>query len=784
MKTSPLVRHLQVRDRARFLLIVTTVSLLALLFWLSPFKPEIEAEILVRGLDPSEEVRLVPDGGRDASIEWLSQEEAAIRVIAPRDAIIKLSAGGEEFSFSLHELTIYRTKALATDRLSITMRMTEGKVVSWYSNVLGEFHAVLYDNRFVLAFLIAFSMAFVYLRGRARYRHLAPHLIIIALLTYQVLFFLNLTPTLYWDTPLSDPYVRICLLIQIMLSALLVAVWLPGRKLLARSTPDVLDLTDRIIDKYGLIILILLPLLQHFIGHVIFGYNLQPPDTRWIWLAWAERMLDEGIISWLARGSLKGLDPPMMSILWAVMYRLLGDGYLVSSLLPMFFFETAIVSTFFLAQQLFSRWVAFYAALFLALSPHFSFQSYFFATDVPSVALATLTLCLFLAALRRDSIALAATSGLCLVLTIATKLTGSYCILLIVLFYLFLGRKSMKILLITLSFLMLLPVLYLGPVLLRSGFNSAAILEPVGQLWAWMRLAMFRTGKERPVDWNSLLFQTGQPHYYMGPSNTFFYFQYLVNAIGFPLFFWGSMILITAAGAWWIGLHDQLSSVVKDKAKLILLVVWILVLLLFLSPWLMRNTRFSFLAFPAYAMLAGYGFLLFKKGTAIGAPKYSNLLLGLTVVMLLAQSLAHYYSPTVLIHGRFRDPLFRETKEASYSVHHYSGGWHIDWTGAGESHEFSGVLATDGRFVELKPFDLERADTVQISDSQDSIVIDASAGLGSDGFDVIVEGGDWVSFDLLVDGARHPESIHIYEGSIRVRETVAPGVPFTLQVEQ
>jgi hypothetical protein len=784
MKTRGLFEHWKGRNREKYFIVIALVLLLALLFCSSPFKPEIEAEILVRGLDPSQEVGVVLDEGRDASIAWLSEEEAAIRLVAPRGTMIKLSAGGEEFSFTLHELIIFKTKVLPTDKADIHLRMTRGKVVSWYANILEELHAVLYDNRFVTAFFVAFSVGFVYLRGRPRHRYLVPYWIILALLTYQVLFFMGLTPTLYWDTPLSDPYVRACLLLQIILSVVLVGAWLPGRRLLARSRPDLLDLADRVIDRYGLAILVLLPVLQHYVGHVIFGYNLQPPDARWTWLVWAERMLDEGIISWLTGGTLKGIDPPLVSLLWATMFRVLRDKYLVSALLPMLFSQVAIISTFFLARQLFDRRLGFYAALFLALSPLLWFQSYFLATDVPSVALAALTLCLFLVSLRRDSIPLAAATGVCLLVTIATKLTGLYCVFLIVLFYLFMGRKSTNVLVTTLSFLLLLPVSYLGPVFLRNGLSPTVLVEAVRQLWTWMRPAMFVTGKGRPADWNYLLFQSGRVHYYMGPSSTLFYLQYLVNAVGFPIFFWGSMILIALAEARWRGLRNHLLPVDRDKVKLLLLAVWILGLLLFLSPWLMRNTRFSYLAFPAYVILAGYGFLTFKDTASSEGSSHSNLLLLLSAVVLVTLSLAHYYNFAILVNHRYRDPLFVETTQPYYCVHRHRGGWHVCWAGAGASHHFSGVLATDGRFVDIKPFDLERADSLEISDSEDRITFDASARLGRDGFDLVLEEGSWISFDLLVEGVRYPERVHIYTGSIRVAETVPTSVPFTLWLEQ
>jgi 4-amino-4-deoxy-L-arabinose transferase-like glycosyltransferase len=462
------------------------------------------------------------------------------------------------------------------------------------------------------------------------------------------------------------------------------------------------------------------------------------------------------------------------------MYRVLHDKYLVSALLPMLFSLIAIISTFFVGRQLFDRRVGFFAALFLALSPLFSFQGYFVATDVPSVAVAMLTLSLFLAALRRDSLPLAAVSGCCLLLTVAVKLTGLYCALLIVLAWLLLSRRSIRILATTLAFLLFFPVLYWGPLLLTKGFDSATLAGAAGNLWTWMKLAMFVSGKERPADWNYLLFQSGQVHHYMGPSSTFFYLQYLANAVGFPIFFWAIIVLILFIEAWWRGLRDQWRCLLGEGRKLVLLAVWVLVLLAFLSPWLMRNTRFSYLAFPAYAVLAGYGFVLFKKHVLPAGSGHSALLLSLTVVTLVTLSLAHYYSFTILVNHKYRDPLFVETTDAYYCVHRHYGGWHVCWSGGAESHTFVGELVTDGRFVEITPFDLERADSFEISESQDRISFQGSARVGRDGFDFQIEDGNWISLDLLIDGVRYPERVHLYTGTIAVRQDEAATLPLKL----
>lgn len=196
------------RDRSG-LIVVLTVSVLilglGLLFSVPAPKPNIEAEVQVQGLDRSQDTTVTVSEGGGASLEWTSQNEALMRVVAPRDAVIRLSPGQDAITFTLHELIIYTEAERSTSQGRTNLHILRGKVVNWHPNLLEEGYAALYANRFVLAVLVFFSLAYLYVSSRARYRQLAPFLIVVAFLTYQVLFFLDLTPTLYWVTPLPIP---------------------------------------------------------------------------------------------------------------------------------------------------------------------------------------------------------------------------------------------------------------------------------------------------------------------------------------------------------------------------------------------------------------------------------------------------------------------------------------------------------------------------------------------------------------------------------------------------
>jgi len=778
------------RDRSG-LIVVLTVSVLILglgmLFSVPAPKPNIEAEVQVEGLDRSQDTTVTVSEGRGASLEWTSQNEALIRVVAPRDAVITLSAGQDAITFTLHELIIYTEAERSTSLGRANLHILRGKVVDWYANLLEEGYAALYANRFVLAVLVFFSLAYVYVRHKPNYRQLAPFLIVAAFLTYQLLFFLDLTPTLYWDTPLSDPYVRVCLGAQMVCSVLLIALWFPLRSLVSRVRPGLLGFPENVIKRWGLVILIAVPLLQHLIGHGIYGYNLQPTDGRYTYVRWGHEMFERPI-RWTSQRLLTNLNPPGVSLVWGLIYQLFRDEYLASALTPMLFFEMAIICTFLLAKQFFDQRVGFYAGLLLSLSPVFSFQSYFVLTDVPSAAMTVLTVCLFVFALKRDSVLLAVLSGVCLVLSVAVRQTCLYVIFLIIVMYFVAQRRSKRVLFGALSCLVLLPMIYLVPRLAYQTLSSEDLQKDASRFAEWSTVRMYQRGDRRPPGWYYDVLKSGQTHYYMGPSSRFFYFEYLVNATGFPVFFWMAMILVGTMEARFRGFRDRVLLLRRDRNKLIALAIWILVLLLFMSPWSMRNTRMTYIAFPACAILGAYGFGLFKGQTDFGYAGYGNLLLGLSVIMLLTQSLAHYYNVSYLKNADYRDPIFVESSEAYYYVHRFHNGWHVSWSGAGTGeHSFSGVLSTDGHFANVRYWDQlfrpNRPTAPKLSVSPSLLTFEGTSSQEEDSFEFAVEDGSWITFDLLIDGVRDPERVYIYIGSIGIKKSVASTLPFTLEAD-
>jgi hypothetical protein len=753
---------------------VALVAVFAVLFLFPAPEPYIDTEIRIIGLQQEQVVSLSSDQERGLSVDWVSTGEAVLSIVAPRRATIQVLSHEGAIGFTIHELILYGERKWPTSDGEVAVEILSGKVVDWDPGLLTEIYVSLYDNRFVLALLAASSLAYLFVRSHARYRRLGPLVLLAALLVYQVLFYFDLTPTLYWDTPLLDPWVRSCLLAQMALSVALVAAWFPLSRLVRRSKPDLADGAQGFVERYGLLILVALPLLQHLLGNVVFGYNLQPTDARYTYMDWGRAMLDRGFLAFFSGGLLRRMDTPLLSAVWALFYGPTRNGYLASALVPLLYMELAIISAYLLCREFLESRAAFYAGLFLALSPLFSYASYFVMSDVASAAMSALTLWLFAVALRRDSLGLAVASGVSLFLTVVTKLTAIYCSFLVVVIYLFSKTRRARLLLVSFAFLVLLPLSFVAPYFLKHGLSTEALQASQEHLAVWAKVPMYQDREGESEDWKEMVLKSGQTHYYMGPVPRLFYFRYLVNGVGFPIVLWGLLIPIGH-------FEGRRGGAQGSGFRLWALALWILPLLLFMSLWSMRNTRFSYVAFPAYAMLGAYGFVLFKRTNRNAHPPHTGLLLGVSIIMLVTQSAAHYYNVSYLKNADYRDPLFIESSEPYYYIHRYYSGWHVGWTGRGADHQFTGSISTDGRFEDVRPFELEeKSDVLEVSESETVITFDAWARGKEDGCDFVIDGGSWVTFDLYIDGIAVPDRVYVYRGSVGIKREVAATLPLTL----
>lgn len=115
-----------------------------------------------------------------------------------------------------------------------------------------------------------------------------------------------------------------------------------------------------------------------------------------------------------------------------------------------------------------------------------------------------------------------------------------------------------------------------------------------------------------------------------------------------------------------------------------------------------------------------------------------------------------------------------------YSIWHDGDGWHVRWSTAGRSREFSGVIGTDGRFTDIERIRLERRrDRLEVREARTEIDFVAHTRDNVEGFDFRTT-GDRLTFDLRLDGRRiDPDLVRLG------RRLISPDrMPFTIRREE
>lgn len=89
-------------------------------------------------------------------------------------------------------------------------------------------------------------------------------------------------------------------------------------------------------------------------------------------------------------------------------------------------------------------------------------------------------------------------------------------------------------------------------------------------------------------------------------------------------------------------------------------------------------------------------------------------------------------------------------------------GLHLRTTTRGVQHEFSGVIRTDGEFVQVRGARLERDDFYRVSRDGNHIRFKFETDGGRDGLDFRLHEGTYANFELYLDGQRiDPREISI-----------------------
>jgi hypothetical protein len=140
--------------------------------------------------------------------------------------------------------------------------------------------------------------------------------------------------------------------------------------------------------------------------------------------------------------------------------------------------------------------------------------------------------------------------------------------------------------------------------------------------------------------------------------------------------------------------------------------------------------------------------------------KKITMFLVLVFTLLMCSSFAFAWSPRV----DGRPDLFRPGETKGYFIWHNENGLHMQMTTRGKEHVFSGVIHTNGQFRDVKEKNLENGDFYKVSIDKDKIMFRTTTAGGIDGINFKIEGGDYVRFDLFMDGHKI-DTREIYVGS-------------------
>jgi len=141
--------------------------------------------------------------------------------------------------------------------------------------------------------------------------------------------------------------------------------------------------------------------------------------------------------------------------------------------------------------------------------------------------------------------------------------------------------------------------------------------------------------------------------------------------------------------------------------------------------------------------------------------KKASIFLILVLTLLACSSYAFAWSPR----GEGKPDMFRPGEIKGYFIWHNEHGIHIWTTTRSREHVFSGVIRTDGKFIDVRGQRLEHDDFYKVDNDRNKIVFrDITAGGGIDGLNFKIVDGERVNFDLFMDGEKiDPREIYIGE---------------------
>ncbi|MDR3561053.1 MAG: hypothetical protein P4N59_06390 [Negativicutes bacterium] len=116
--------------------------------------------------------------------------------------------------------------------------------------------------------------------------------------------------------------------------------------------------------------------------------------------------------------------------------------------------------------------------------------------------------------------------------------------------------------------------------------------------------------------------------------------------------------------------------------------------------------------------------------------------------------------------------VFRPGDIRGYFIWHDEVGMHL-WTSTrGTRHVFSGVIRTNGAFVDAYGKRPEGEPLFQVARGQDTLTFRLETEGGAEGVNFRIDGGSWANFDLFIDGRRiDPDEIFIGDRSFHPRRS-------------
>jgi hypothetical protein len=125
-------------------------------------------------------------------------------------------------------------------------------------------------------------------------------------------------------------------------------------------------------------------------------------------------------------------------------------------------------------------------------------------------------------------------------------------------------------------------------------------------------------------------------------------------------------------------------------------------------------------------------------------------LLLVAVFLVIGSGYALAWSPQL----QGRPDQFRPGDSRGVFVWRDDNGLHLRTTTHGRLHVFSGVVRTNGHFVDVRSVRGERNDFSRLSADRDTITFRFRTAGDVDGLDFRIRGGEEVEFDLFMDGRR------------------------------